>query len=70
VGKGHRKEKLGLKETANLSFHFCLLWFTVSHRVPTWAFVKYVLINYVLNTRQTTSQWPVYNLLLSAAPQS
>ncbi|CBF90223.1 uncharacterized protein ANIA_00088 [Aspergillus nidulans FGSC A4] len=26
VGKGHRKEKLGLKETAKLSFHFCLLW--------------------------------------------
>jgi solute carrier family 35 protein F5 len=30
VGKGHRKEKLGLKETANLSFHFCLLWVSCS----------------------------------------
>ncbi|KAL4821288.1 hypothetical protein BDW67DRAFT_46929 [Aspergillus spinulosporus] len=31
VGKGHGKGKLGLKETAKLSFHFCLLWFTANY---------------------------------------
>ncbi|KAL4741946.1 hypothetical protein BDV11DRAFT_42125 [Aspergillus similis] len=31
LGKGHGKGKLGLKETAKLSFHFCLLWFTANY---------------------------------------
>ncbi|KAL6238590.1 hypothetical protein BDW75DRAFT_14496 [Aspergillus navahoensis] len=31
VVKGDGNEKLGLKETAKLSFHFCLLWFTANY---------------------------------------
>ncbi|KAL5051828.1 hypothetical protein BDW71DRAFT_169530 [Aspergillus fruticulosus] len=31
AAKGHGNEKLGLKETAKLSFHFCLLWFTANY---------------------------------------
>ncbi|KAL4887455.1 hypothetical protein BJY04DRAFT_212492 [Aspergillus karnatakaensis] len=29
--KRHGDQKLGLKETAKLSFHFCLLWFTANY---------------------------------------
>lgn len=29
AGKGHGNEKLGLKATAKLSFHFCLLWVSI-----------------------------------------
>ncbi|KAL4975388.1 hypothetical protein BDW66DRAFT_137594 [Aspergillus desertorum] len=31
AAKGHGNEKLGLKKTAKLSFHFCLLWFTANY---------------------------------------
>ncbi|KAL4931496.1 uncharacterized protein BDV17DRAFT_238443 [Aspergillus undulatus] len=29
--KGHGDQNLGLRETARLSFHFCLLWFTANY---------------------------------------
>ncbi|KAI9370587.1 hypothetical protein BJX61DRAFT_84993 [Aspergillus egyptiacus] len=31
TARSHRDQKLGLKETARLSFHFCLLWFTANY---------------------------------------
>ncbi|KAL4866345.1 hypothetical protein BDV12DRAFT_173079 [Aspergillus spectabilis] len=31
TAKGYGDEKLGLKATAKLSFHFCLLWFTANY---------------------------------------
>ncbi|KAL4785567.1 hypothetical protein BJX76DRAFT_355959 [Aspergillus varians] len=31
TGKKHDDQKLGLKATAKLSFHFCLLWFTANY---------------------------------------
>ncbi|KAL4802256.1 hypothetical protein BDV18DRAFT_147140 [Aspergillus unguis] len=31
AAKAHSNEKLGLRETAKLSFHFCLLWFTANY---------------------------------------
>ncbi|KAL4904857.1 hypothetical protein BDW74DRAFT_153642 [Aspergillus multicolor] len=53
--KVHGNEKLGLKETAKLSFHFCLLWFTANYF--SMACLQYTTVGSTTILTSTSGVW-------------